>query len=102
MPGPQEIRTSAACTSLRIASDLKDFAPRRFALIPDLNSLVGYSSTMKCYKLGFLACLSPFVHSAFKERWTGRAEENLTIVPIEMERKPMNRRLGGDRSTQRG
>lgn len=30
MPGLQERRTSAACTSFRIASDLKDFAPRRF------------------------------------------------------------------------
>lgn len=30
MPGLQERRTSTACTSFRIASDLKDFAPRRF------------------------------------------------------------------------
>lgn len=28
-------------------------------LIPDLNSLVGYSSTIKCYKFGFLACVYP-------------------------------------------
>lgn len=62
----------AGLGTLSSRSSLSECATYQSPLIPDLNSLVGYSSTIKCYKFGFLACVYPFVHSAFKERWMGK------------------------------